>query len=218
VGKIAGLQKGLVWVRDGRALVEEGYGFGCPIVVIGDTAYLSRHAYTEISSVGSLTRMSKHYEIDTVDTPVRFLRRKYRPVPPLGTVVIRYDLHPEGMIDVHADFSGIRERWDVAYLMNEQGARHFPLYRDSTGAAFAGGDIGIWERPRTSIEWACFDTLDRSLSFCVEPEEPASLFYGRERYTQRNWRGLYYLSWSGIDLEIPGPRPSYHYRIVLEAR
>ena len=92
VGKIAGLQKGLVWVAGRRALVEEGYGFGCPIVEIEGRAHVSRQASIEAVSLPGGTRLIKHYELDTVDTPIRFLKRKYQPVPSLGTVTVQYDI------------------------------------------------------------------------------------------------------------------------------
>jgi hypothetical protein len=218
VGKIAGLQKGLVWVRDGRALIEEGYGFGCPIIMIDGRAYLSRHAEIETALLGEVTRLVKRYEIDTEDTPIRFLRRKYRPVPSLGVVTFTYDIKPDGAIDVEVDFSGMEREWGRAFLMNEQGANLFARYRDAEGTRLEAEDIGIWQLVETHVERACFDSEDDRLTFCVEPEEPAVVHYGRERYLQYNWRGTYYLSWSGIDLEIPGPRPSYRYRLTLEAR
>ena len=50
VGKIASLQKGLAWVAGKRLLIEEGYGFGCPIVEADGRAYVSRSAQVEIKS------------------------------------------------------------------------------------------------------------------------------------------------------------------------
>ena len=52
VGKITPLQKGLVLVQDGQELIEEGYGFGTPIVVLGGRSYLSQHAGVSASPDG----------------------------------------------------------------------------------------------------------------------------------------------------------------------
>ena len=218
VGKIAGLQKGLVWIRNGQALVEEGYGFGCPIVEFDNRAYISREAEIERSTEDNVVRLIKHYHIDTLDTPIQFLRRKYRPVPSLGTVTIGYDIHPNGTIDVTVDFSRLSVSWSRAYLMNEQGARRFTRYLDVEGTRLEADQIGIWTSPGTFIARACFDSADGTLGFCVEPEAPAFVYYGRERYNQYNWRGIFYLSWAGIDIELAAPQPIYRYRITLEER
>jgi hypothetical protein len=216
IGKIAGLQKGLVWVRDGQPLVEEGYGFGSPIVIVDGMAYLSRHAEVTMSTVQGRTRMVKRFEIDTIDTPIQFLRRKYRPVSPIGTVVQRYDVHPSGEIEVTVDLSGLTVDWTQIYLMNEQGAQRFPHYSDSLGRALSGDEIGIWEPSEEFIARGCFASPGRDLRFCVEAQPPATVYYGRERYNQYNWRGIYYLSWSGVDIELAPPLAQYAYRIVLE--
>jgi hypothetical protein len=216
-GKIAGLQKGLAWVKGGRLLIEEGYGFGCPIVEAGGRAYVSSSAQVQIDRHGSATRLIKRYTMDTVDTPIRFLRRKYRAVPPLGVVTFRYDVYPQGVIDVHVDLSGLEPSWDKAYLMNEQGANHFTEYWDTSGRRLQAGHIGIWEPSDVPFQRACFESPDDHLRFCVDPIDPAVAYYGRERYNQYNWRGIYYLSWSGIDLQVEGPRDIYRYRILLEA-
>jgi hypothetical protein len=218
VGKISGLQKGLVWVEQGRTVVEEGYGFGCPIVVWDGSAYLSRHATIERTTHGEVTRLIKRFEIDTVDTPIRILQRKYKPVDSLGAVEVRYDVHSDGQIDIAVDLTGLRVIWSQVYLMNEQGARRFTRYWDSDGRQLDAADLGIWESSGTFIAHACFQDEQDDLAFCVEPEPPVVVYYGRERYNQYNWRGIYVLSWSGVDLELTPPQTLYRYRILLEAQ
>lgn len=223
VGKIAGLQKGLVWVWARRALIQEGYGFGCPIVEIEGRAYVSRNATIESTSIGSEstlkgTRLIKRFEMDTVDTPIRLLRRKYRPVPSLGTVIVQYDVYPGGVIDVTVDFTQMKQDWSTVYLMNEQGADHFGRYTDSSGLELDANELGIWQQADGSVRRLCFAREARDLEFCVEPEGTPTVYYGRERYWQRNWRGLYYLSWAGVDIQVRAPRQTYSYRILLEAR
>lgn len=218
VGKIAGLQKGLVWVRDQRLLIEEGYGFGCPIIEWEGTAYLAQHAEVELVDGANGALLIKRYTIDTADTPIQFLRRKYRRVPPLGQVVFRYDVDPGGAVDIEVDFSGLKVAWTRAYLMNEQGARRFVHYTDVTGRSLSGDEIGIWEPAERFIPRACFESRDRGLQFCLEAQAPGTVYYGRERYEQYNWRGIYYLSWAGIDIELAAPRDVYRYRVTLEAQ
>ncbi len=218
VGKVAGLQKGLAWIRDGRLLIEEGYGFGCPIIEWEGMAYLSQHAEIEMVEHGERTSLIKRYIIDTVDMPIQLLRRKYRRVPSLGQVVFQYDMDPSGAIDVEVDFSGLRVAWTRAYLMNEQGARRFIHYTDVTGRALSGNEVGIWEPSARFVPRACFESRDRQLQFCVEAQPPAKVYYGRERYEQYNWRGIYYLSWAGVDIELTAPRDVYHYRVTLEVQ
>jgi hypothetical protein len=178
---------------------------------------VSRQARIEVVPLPEGTRLVKHYDIDTADTPIRFLRRKYQPVLSLGTVTVLYDVHPQGVIDVEVDLSHVRADWTRAYLMNEQGARHFVRYSDSSGQDLQAGDIGIWQQVQDTARQACMARETRDLAFCVEPTEAPIVYYGRERYWQRNWRGLYYLSWAGIDIEIDAPRQTYRYRVVLEA-
>jgi hypothetical protein len=102
--------------------------------------------------------------------------------------------------------------------MNEQGAKHFTHYVDSTGRELWEEQIGIWESARQFIPRACFSSQDGQFRFCVEAEPPAIVYYGRERYNQYNWRGIFYLSWSGVDIEIGSPQSLYRYRITMEAQ
>lgn len=60
------LQKGLVLLLNGRELVEEGVGFGVPIVRYKDKTFFSSTADVSIKKVGSDTILTKVYVLDTV--------------------------------------------------------------------------------------------------------------------------------------------------------
>jgi len=208
IGKVARLQKGVVLLRDGRDLVEEGFGFGLPLVEISGQAYLSRSASVEQAG----NTWVKRYEMDTLDTPSGFLRRKYEPVPVIGTVTVSYTLSADG-IDVVVDLAGLEIAWDRVYVMNEQGARTFTRYEEP-GLAVQGRQLGRWQP--TIARQGCIVADDHSLRFCVETQQAGSRYYGRERYNQYYPIGVYVLSWAGIDLELEYPVCLFSYRILLE--
>ena len=217
VGKITPLQKGLVLVQDGRELIEEGYGFGTPIVVLGGRSYLSQHADVAASPDGRA--IVKRFRIDVEDTWTQPFRRKYRAVEPLGSIVFTYTVAGPGILDIAADFAGLRATPDLVYLANEQGARAFTLYSDSSGAQRYFADV-----PDTPDQWVattaertCFTAEARKLRFCVETQPGQAKYVGRERYFQRRWSGLFSLSWAGTDLELTRPQGVYRYRVVVEA-
>jgi hypothetical protein len=207
-GKVARLQKGLVLLVDGHERVEEGFGFGLPLIEVAGQAYLSRSATVE--QVGDT--LVKRYQMNTVDTPSGFLQRKYEPVPPIGTVTVSYTVGA-GDIAVAVDFSGLETAWDRAYVMNEQGARFFTRYEEP-GLAVEGEQFGRWQP--TTAQQGCIVAGDRSLRFCVETEAAIPRYYGRERYNQYYWVGVYQLSWAGIDLEWEAPLDRLAYRITVE--
>jgi hypothetical protein len=215
-GKVARLQKGLVLVVDdpesrsssGHEHVEEGFGFGLPLIEVNGQAYLSRTATVERDG----DTLVKEYQMDTLDTPSGFLRRKYEPVPPIGTVTVRYTAIAEGTIEVEVDLSGLQDPWDRAYLMNEQGAGFFTRYEEP-GIAVQGEQFGKWQPTRARR--GCIVSSDRSVRFCVETDSETQRYYGRERYNQYYWVGIYVLSWAGIDLELEAPISHFKYRIVL---
>jgi len=211
IGKIDLLQKGLVLVDRGKRLIEEGYGFGLPIIKYGDLPHNSRHA--EVVQVDEHT-LVKRYTIDTADRWSRFLQVKYKAVEPLGTVVCTYTVTLPDTISVTVDFTGLSVAWDKAYLMNEQGARSFPIYENSAGERQHGDALGIWH-PEDDV-WGCWLTGDETLRFCVETEPGRRRFVGRERYNQYNWVAIYTLSWSGIDIEIDEPATHYTYTIRVQ--
>jgi hypothetical protein len=215
IGKVARLQKGLVLVVTGAGpgsetqLIEEGFGFGLPLIEVDGQAYLSRSAVIE----GDGERLQKTYTMDTVDTPSGFLRRKYEPVPSIGTVRVQYARIGQGVLEVTADFSGLQVNWDRAYLMNEQGARFFTRYEEA-GLGIHGEAFGRWQA--TTAREGCIVAENRSLRFCVETGEQIPRYYGRERYKQYYWLGVYSLSWAGIDLELASPIAEFTYQIRLE--
>jgi hypothetical protein len=212
IGKIAALQKGLVLVRDGKLVVEEGYGFGLPLVAYGDLVHNSRHA--EVVQLDG-RMLVKRYRMDVADRWSRFLRTKYKDIAPLGTVVVTYTLISPTVLHVDVDFTGLTVDWHAAYLMNEQGARAFPVYEDSRGERRHGDEIGIWHPD--DDPFGCWLSSDEALRFCVETEPGRSRYVGRERYIQYNWVRLYGLSWSGIDIEVEAPLDHYRYTVRVEA-
>ncbi len=220
-GKVARLQKGLVLVQDGQERVEEGFGFGLPLIEVDGQAYLSRAASVEQRG----DTLVKRYEMDTLDTPSGFLRRKYEPVPSIGTVVVSYTLtsgagetaaeanRPGSRIHVAADFSGLTADWNQAYLMNEQGAHFFSRYEEP-GLTVESEEFGKWQASQAPR--GCIVARDRSVQFCVETQEPVHKYYGRERYQQFYWVGVYALSWAGIDLELQAPLDSFEYWLDVQ--
>jgi hypothetical protein len=214
VGKVASLQKGLILEFQNRQLVEEGFGFGVPIIQVNDVAYLSRHASTELVEEKDGTTLVKTFTIDVADRPTRFLRVKYPDVEPMGTVVFSYTLQGPDAIRVDVDFAGLEVAWDRAYLMNEQGAINFPTYQDGRGRVWRSDQIGRWQPSYDPVH--CWHHQEGEMRFCVETEAGRRKFVGRERYNQYRWTGIFYLSWSGIDIEIDPPLPHYEYTIWLE--
>ena len=174
IGKIARIQKGLVLALDGEELIEEGYGFGAPIVIHDGRSYLSQRAEIEQLPDGSLV---KRFEIDTEDTWTQFLRRKYREVEPLGTVVFTYTVSTPGVIDVVADFRGLRVTPELVYLTNEQGATTFTHARESGGESRE-----LIDAPDTPDQWIPSDAPE----ICLESPARASASASRPRSASRS--------------------------------
>ncbi len=64
--EIGALQKGLVLLLDGKELIEEGVGFGVPVVKYEDKTFFSSKAEVSIRKVGSDCMLTKVYTLDTV--------------------------------------------------------------------------------------------------------------------------------------------------------
>ncbi|MCL4430219.1 MAG: hypothetical protein M1167_05655, partial [Chloroflexi bacterium] len=70
------LQKGLVMLLDDRELIEEGVGFGVPIVKYADKTFFSSTADVSIRKIGSACTLTKLYRLDTVSLK-KFGRASY---------------------------------------------------------------------------------------------------------------------------------------------
>jgi hypothetical protein len=64
--KIAGLQKGLIFVYDGRELVGAGSGFGCPVLEYSKETYFSGSSQVHLSQEGNLTIIRKDFLMDRI--------------------------------------------------------------------------------------------------------------------------------------------------------
>jgi hypothetical protein len=211
IGKIDELQKGLVLVHRGQRLIEEAYGFGMPLIIYEGRSYVSRHASVRQFSPRMLV---KRYAFDTLDRPSGFLRRKYQPVPALGTATVTMTIQPPQTIDVVVDLRDLPDGWDNVYVMNEQGARRFNRYQRPDGQLVDARLVGIWDEAVSPF--GCWESVTVGLRFCVDTEPGQPGFVGRERYVQYHWMGIYRLSWAGIDLEIHPPASMVRYTVRVE--
>jgi hypothetical protein len=60
------LQKGLVLLLDGKELIEEGVGFGLPVVKYEDKTFFSSSAQLSVDTKGSSPEIKKTYRMDTI--------------------------------------------------------------------------------------------------------------------------------------------------------
>ncbi|MGA2680656.1 MAG: hypothetical protein ABSF44_02530 [Candidatus Bathyarchaeia archaeon] len=62
----ASIQKGIVLMLDGEELIEEGLGFGVPVVKYRDKTYFSSSAEISIMETPSVCKLSKRYVMDAI--------------------------------------------------------------------------------------------------------------------------------------------------------
>ena len=72
----APLQKGLVLMLNGKELIEEGLGFGAPVVKYQDKTYFSSSAEISIEKNTSACKVLKKYVLDSVSRK-KFWRASY---------------------------------------------------------------------------------------------------------------------------------------------
>ncbi len=72
----APLQKGLVLILDGKELIEEGVGFGVPVVRYADKTYFSSSAEVSVQENGNLCALEKRFALDAVSRK-RFWKASY---------------------------------------------------------------------------------------------------------------------------------------------
>ena len=62
----APLQKGLVLVYNGQEIIEEGMGFGAPVVLFRDRALFSSSATTSFCEIGDIKILTKRFVMDSI--------------------------------------------------------------------------------------------------------------------------------------------------------
>jgi hypothetical protein len=91
-----------------------------------------------------------------------------------------------------------------AIIMNEQGARAFDQYRDSSGTCLSGRKIGCWDE--VNAEEASFASSEHPVAFTLPRMAGARLFRGRELVGSR-------LAWSGFGYSYPPTARGLKYTI-----
>jgi hypothetical protein len=126
-----------------------------------------------------------------------------------ATLAVVHTIRGElGTIDITVDANGVPSD-DVTevVLMNEQGARSFDRYRDSSGADLRGAQIGTWDQ--VAAEKASFVCDAHSVAFTLGQMDGARLNRGRELIGSR-------LAWSGFGYCLAPVCGRFSYRLTVE--
>jgi hypothetical protein len=246
------LQKGLVLIANGQELVEEGVGFGVPVLKFGvktifpgaiELAGPNGSQDQEVTAVYRMNLEEKLTGQNLQSVQSRSLYRiknhladVYRHFPatrrPLTamsnalrrgfgwqttfeqagcsyTVKVHYVIDRQaGIISVFVDTADLSQA-DITevVVMNEQGARYFDTYSDSSGAFLQGEAIGSWDE--VTAESASFLNSTHRLAFTVRTIARARLFRGRELIGSR-------LAWSGFGYSFPSTIERIGYQLRIE--
>ena len=185
VGKIAGLQKGLILTQAGTALVGEGYGFGLPMVVVNGATWVAAKAKTGRFVHGDTTILSKQYFFDTRENDVNFPRRRYTPATPIGSVRVDYLIY-ENTIEVKADMRGLVDvDYQYVYFMNEQSGKHFRYGVNAVGRKI---DLIQWQAP-VPLALLGIHAPRLGITFWVKDNMETLKSLGRETLARLHWRG-----------------------------
>lgn len=123
-------------------------------------------------------------------------------------VSMRYSINQQaGIVNVAMEkldvsTSGITEM----VVMNEQGARTFDHYIDSSGNALQGTEIGCWDE--VAAQEALFISPAHEVAFTLERVAGAKLYRGRELVESR-------LSWAGFGYSFPAHFDHFEYQLKI---
>lgn len=92
------------------------------------------------------------------------------------------------------------------FIMNELGADHFDLYRDSDGSELKKESIGTWEE--VTAREAIFTDSSREISFTLWKADEAKMFRGRELVPGK-------LAWSGLSYLLPRHLTKFSYLVKI---
>jgi hypothetical protein len=126
-----------------------------------------------------------------------------------ATLAVVHTIRGElGTVDVTVDTNGLpADDVTEVVLMNEQGARSFDRYRDSSGADLRGAQIGTWAR--VAAEKASFVCEAHAVAFTLGQMDGARLNRGRELVGSR-------LAWSGFGYCLPPVCGRFAYGLTIE--
>jgi hypothetical protein len=125
-----------------------------------------------------------------------------------ATIKMVHTIHAEtGEVRVEVDLNDLPDSITEVVVMNEQGARHFDRYMDSSGLSLQGKDIGCWDE--VTADEACFICSSRQVAFKLGQVKGARLFRGRELVSSR-------LAWAGFGYSFPPSIKRFVYELGIE--
>jgi hypothetical protein len=125
------------------------------------------------------------------------VQTRFEKVKSKGEVSVTYQCY-RTIIKVHVDFTGLeKDGCSEILVLNEQGAKRFREYSDSSGLMLSQGQIGPWTK--VAAESASFLDKDNGVSFTLKSFDGALLFRGREQVEDRfSWAGMTYVLKPGV--------------------
>jgi hypothetical protein len=112
-----------------------------------------------------------------------------------------------GKTVVDIDVSGLPPGITEVVVMNEQGARTFDRYGDTSGISLQGAEIGCWDEVKAENAW--FESSTRQVAFKLNQAKGARLFRGRELIGSR-------LAWAGFGYSFPPSIQRIRYEMKIE--
>lgn len=112
-----------------------------------------------------------------------------------------------GKLTIDVDAGNVQPGVTEVVVMNEQGAHSFDRYRDTSGIALQGKNIGCWDEVHAQKAW--FESSERKIAFKLSPTKGARLFRGRELIGSR-------LAWAGFGYTFPPSIKAIRYEMSIE--
>lgn len=159
-------------------------------IYINDKFYSKAHKTFEKLYLPN-KKLAKLFNLAMEFREVAQIKTSFEKVKPRGKVDVRYKIQ-SSTIKVSADFSDLSlEGCQKLLVLNEQGAKVFERYVDTSGLMLAGNEIGAWD-PVAAKE-AIMQNVKKQIEFSLNRSNEAALFRGWEQTKNRfSWAGLSY--------------------------
>jgi hypothetical protein len=157
-----------------------------------DKLYQSHHRLQSIVSTDMAKRMGIRFSFINAD--------------PVGKVVVTYRIG-SNRINAKADFSLLRkDGLRRIFLLNEQGAKFFRRYSDSSDSSITDNDIGAWRNVDAKV--ARITDEQGKIGFELSKKKDSKLYVGREVVDGS-------ADWIGLDYELDHSHDAFEYEIRI---